>query len=177
MFGGLSEQLHEFGQMCIEGCVELWWLSLGCVCVLCRQGWPLGLPLAVPSPGKLGMNLPSIPGTHWVTAQLGTLTSLHARAKGSTPLLESVIISAREGGRKGNLEPWSSCLLAAIYCLCFQNFVPDFIVVGNCLLVNLPQCECKCCSNSHVAYSWSCTNRWGSYIKSIFDNLMGFAKA
>lgn len=34
VFAGLSEQLHEFGQMCIEGCVELWQLALGCVCGL-----------------------------------------------------------------------------------------------------------------------------------------------
>lgn len=74
-------------------------------------------------------------------------------------------------------QPWSWYLWAAIYCLCFQNFVPDLIVVGNCLLVSFPQCGCKCCSNSHVAYSCRCTNRWGSYIKSIFVNLMGFAKA
>lgn len=68
---------------------------------------PHGLQLAVPSPGKLVINLPSVPGAHWVTwhragvtpapgpalqgavhpAQLGALTSLHASAKGSTSLL------------------------------------------------------------------------------------------
>lgn len=34
MFAGLSEQLHEFGQMCVGECVELWQVALGCVCGL-----------------------------------------------------------------------------------------------------------------------------------------------
>lgn len=82
--------------MCIEGCVELWQLALGCLCGL-QAGLALLNPVSpLVSSWEALINLPGIPGTQCGTeqalgpallAQLGTLTSLRARAKGSTPLL------------------------------------------------------------------------------------------
>lgn len=188
----LEEQLCGFGQMRTEGCAELWWLALGCVCALQAGSALLNIsPLAscwqCPHLGKWEWICPALLALAGSQSRQHTLQgALHPAQLGASqafmpgqrvPYLCWKMSSSLEGERKGNLEPPSSYLWAAIHCLCFQNFVPDLIVVGNCLLVNFPQCECKCCSNSHVAYSWSCTNRWGSYIKSIFDNLVGFAKA
>lgn len=167
-----------------DGCLLKNVLNHGSVCGLqaglallnnpCSPCLPAGSAL----PWGAGNYCARLCGTPWVRRRpAGSINSPSCKCKGWRTSAVKFHHLSTWGGEKANFEPRSSYLWAAIYCLYFQNFVPDLIVVGNCLLVNFLQCECKCCSNSHVAYSWTCTNRWGSYIKSIFDNLMGFAKA